>query len=108
MIKDKRIVKYDTTFCFRGYKFDQGAIRIDLSDVKDMHGHVIAGWTVKYAQDHLHKLLGEATGIKGGWTFEYVTVEQNKFNNDINVYDFVISSRIYKNLRRIYEKRIDV
>lgn len=102
---DKRIVKYNVDFCFRNFQYDVGAVRIDLFNIDDMHGHIIAEWNVDYAKKHLLRVLSTATGIKGGWNMDNVTVEISKHNKDVKIYDFTISSRLYKNLRRIYERK---
>lgn len=98
-------MKYNVDFCFKGYKYSSGCIAIDLSDITNMQGRVIAEWGKEYTEKHLRKLLGEATGISGGWSFPFVSINKSGFNNNTMVYDFEINSRLYENLRRIYERR---
>ena len=104
MTRDTRIVKYNVDFCYKGYKFSSGCIAIDLSDITNMQGKVIAEWSKDYTEKHLRALLGEATGISGGWSFPLVTIKPSGFDNKILVYEFDIVSRLYCNLRRIYER----
>lgn len=104
-MKDNRIVKYNMDFCFREFKYEEGAVRIDLYDVNEMHGYIIAPWTLEYAGKHLREVLKKATGIGGGWSFPLKAITPNKFNKDIYIYDFTITSRLYNNLRRIYERK---
>ncbi len=105
MIKDTRIVKYNVDFCFKDFKYKSGAVAIDLSDLENMIGIVEADWSVKYATDHLKKVLTEATGIGGGWDLSFVTVESSIFSRETKKYKFTIKSRLYRNLRRIHDRR---
>lgn len=103
-MKDRRIVKYNVDFVFKGFKFTQGAVEINLSVLKNMKGEVIADWSVEYAEHHLKKLLAQATGIKAGWSVTNTESIQNPFNSRATIYKFDIESRLYTNLRRIYER----
>jgi len=102
-MRDKRIVKYNVDFCYKNFKYKQGAVSIDLSDVDNMKGVVEADWSLKYAQSHLKRMLSQATGIGGGWNLDFVTVEDSMFSSD-KKYTFTIKSRLYVNLRRLYER----
>lgn len=103
-MKDTRIVKYNVDFCYLGYKYKTGAIVIDLSNIDEMVGTVEAEWSQEYAEKHLVRVLSEATGINGGWSLPMVTILRSDFNQRLKTYNFTITSRLYKNLRRIHER----
>lgn len=102
-MRDKRIVKYNVDFCYKNFKYKQGAVSIDLSDLDNMKGTVEADWGLEYAKSHLKRMLSEATGIGGGWNLDFVTVEDSMFSRE-KKYTFTIKSRLYVNLRRLYER----
>ncbi len=104
-MKDRRLVRYNVDFVFKDFKYTVGAVAIDLSDLKDMKARVIASWSPDYASKHVMRVIGDATGIRGGWTLEKPTELQNNFNEDVRIYDFKINSRLYPALRKIYERR---
>jgi hypothetical protein len=103
-MKDRRIVRYNVDFCFRDFKYVSGAVAIDLSDVNDMKARVIAEWSPEYAEKHVRRVIGDATGIRGGWTIEKPEIINNNLSSSVKVYEFKILSRLYPNLRRIYER----
>lgn len=105
MIKDNRIVKYNVDFVFKDFKYKQGNVRIDLSNLKEMRGYVNSSWSREYSLHHLKKLLHEATGVGGGWHIELESESRSDWNPESIKYVFTINSRLYKNLRRIYETR---
>ena len=103
-MKDRRIVRYNVDFVFRGFKYTSGAVSIDLSDVKNMKARVIAEWSPAYAETHVKRVLGDATGIRGGWTICEPEIINNNLSHTVKIYEFPILSRLYPNLRRIYER----
>ncbi len=104
-MRDRRIVRYNVDFCFRHFQYMSGAVAVDLSDLSNMRARVIAEWTPDYAKHHVERVLGDCTGIRGGWTIHPPMELPNKANKDIHVYEFKIDSIIYINLRRIHEKK---
>ena len=100
---DKRILKYNKSFVYQGYKTSVGVIKIDLSDINNMKCTIDCDWTNDYAITHLRKALGEVTGIHAGWSFPYVKIETSIFGRWKYKYEFSVQSRLYRNLRRIYE-----
>lgn len=102
---DTRIVKYNVDLCYKDYKYAKGCVAVDLSDIDNMRARIIAEWSMSYAEKHLLMALGEATGIHGGWSLPQITSQPSGHDNGVIIYDFTIKSRLYKNLRRIYERR---
>lgn len=98
------IVKYNINFIFRDFKYTSGAVSIDLSDLHNMKATVIADWSPEYAKKHVKIVIGDATGICGGWTIEKPKIINNNLSSSVKIYEFRILSRLYINLRRIYEE----
>ena len=100
-------MKYNKNLKYDYYKYESGAVALDLWDLDDMNGKIIAEWSMDYAKKQMLMALAKATGIKGGWSFSFISQSPSKHDESINIYEFCIDSRLYTNLRRIYEKTLD-
>lgn len=95
------MLRYNKDFYKDNYIYNSGCLQLDLSDVNDMKGYITSSWSSQYALKHILTALEQATGLTSGWN---INVLREKIeNSDMFNYMFIIKSRLYNNLRRIYK-----